>query len=138
MSFKKIALFSIGCLSIVLGTLGIFLPVLPTTPLVLLAGICFSASSPKIYALIKKSTFFGSYIENYRNKTGVPLHVKIKSIISMWILLAVSAFFMNKTWAYIVFPLIGTSVTIHILLLRTQKSEKKPIGDPKNIRQEFR
>jgi uncharacterized membrane protein YbaN (DUF454 family) len=116
---KKIVLFASGCVCIVLGTLGVFLPVLPTTPFVLLAGICFSASSPKMYELIRKSKFFGPYIENYRNKTGVPINVKITSIFSMWLLLALSAFFMHTVWAYIVFPLIGTAVTTHIILLHS-------------------
>jgi uncharacterized membrane protein YbaN (DUF454 family) len=84
---------------IALGTLGVFLPVLPTTPFVILAGVCFSASSPKMYEVIRKSKFFGPYIENYRNKTGVPLSVKITSIISMWLLLALSVFLVQKTWA---------------------------------------
>jgi uncharacterized membrane protein YbaN (DUF454 family) len=122
---KKILLLIAGCVSLALGTLGIFLPLLPTTPLVLLAGICFSASSPKMYCFIRKSKFFGPYIENYRNKTGVPINVKITSIVSMWLLLAASAFFLEKTWAYIVFPIIGTAVTIHILLLKTQKRAQK-------------
>lgn len=127
MNLKKIVLFASGCFSLALGTLGIFLPVLPTTPFVLLAGLCFSASSPKIYGIIRKSKFFGSYIENYRNNTGVPVSVKMKSIFSMWLLLALSAYFMNKTWAYIVFPIIGTAVSIHILLLKTRKKEQDMI-----------
>jgi uncharacterized membrane protein YbaN (DUF454 family) len=131
LNLKKMVLFALGLLSLGLGTLGAFLPVLPTTPFVLLAGICFSASSPKMYELIRKSKFFGPYIENYRNKTGVPLSVKITSIISMWLLLAFSAFFMNKTWSFIVFPLIGCAVTIHILLLKTQKKEKQILEQPK-------
>jgi uncharacterized membrane protein YbaN (DUF454 family) len=121
LNIKKILLFASGCISIVLGTFGIFLPILPTTPFVILAGICFSASSPKMYEIIRKSKFFGPYIENYRNKSGVPMKVKITSIISLWILLALSAFFMNKRIAYIIFPLIGCAVTIHIILLKTRE-----------------
>ena len=137
MNIKKIVLFTVGCLSIALGTIGVFLPVLPTTPFVILAGICFSASSPWMYAIIRKSKFFGPYIENYRNKTGVPRSVKTVSIISMWFLLAVSAYFMNKLWSYILFPMIGTAVTIHILLLKTQRAEKKTINPPNPLGQEL-
>ncbi|MDR2900657.1 MAG: YbaN family protein [Treponema sp.] len=122
--------FALGLLCLGLGTVGAFLPVLPTTPFVILAGICFSVSSPKMNAIIQRSKFFGPYIENYRNKTGVPLSAKITSIISMWLLLAISAFFMHKTWSYIVFPLIGSAVTIHILLLKTQRIEQ-PSNQPK-------
>jgi uncharacterized membrane protein YbaN (DUF454 family) len=124
LTIKKILLFAAGCLTLSLGMLGLFLPILPTTPFIILSGICFSASSPKMYEIIRKSKFFGPYIEHYRNKSGVPLSVKITSIFSMWLLLAVSAFFMHKTWAFFVFPLIGTAVSIHISLLKTRKNEK--------------
>lgn len=137
MNIKKIVLFTAGCLSIFLGTLGVFLPVLPTTPFVILAGICFSASSPKIYTIIRKSKFFGPYIENYREKTGVPRSVKAVSIFSLWLLLSFSAYFMNKPWSYILFSVIGIAVTVHILLIRTRKTEKEIINSPKPLEQEL-
>jgi uncharacterized membrane protein YbaN (DUF454 family) len=120
---KKILLLAAGWLSLALGGLGVFLPLLPTTPFVLLAGICFSASSPRLYELLVKSPFFGPYIENYRSGRGVPLAVKVRSLVTLWGLLAVSAFFTKKLIMVIVFAVVGTAVTVHILCLKTRRKE---------------
>lgn len=62
----------LGCIAVVLGTIGIFVPGLPTTPFVLLASWCFYRSSPRLQAWLLQS-FLGKYIREYRDKGGLPL-----------------------------------------------------------------
>ena len=59
---KKYVLIACGFLLLALGAVGIVIPVVPTTPFVLLAAGCFSASSPKAYQFLLRSRFFGPYI----------------------------------------------------------------------------
>lgn len=121
---KKAALFLSGWVLLLAAAVGVFLPVLPTTPLVLLAAVCFSCSSEKAYRFLLKSRFFGPYIENYRTGRGVPAAAKVRGIVVLWLLLAVSAVAMRRTWSTVMFAVIGAGVTTHLLLLKTEKQEK--------------
>ena len=74
---KKIALILIGVLSVILGVIGIFLPILPTTPLILLAGYCFLKSSKRLYNKLIKNKYLGIYIKNYYEKKEFPKKQKL-------------------------------------------------------------
>ena len=104
-----------------LGTIGIALPVLPTTPFILLAAICFSASSEKFYNWLLKSRVFGPYIENYRTKQGISNIHKIASIVFLWTGLIFSMAVVQTIWVYVVLGAVGIGVTIHLLLIKTKK-----------------
>lgn len=73
---KKILLLCAGSISLALGVVGIFLPVLPTTPFLLLAAACFSASSQRLHRFLTRNKYLGAYLDNYKNKFGVPLQSK--------------------------------------------------------------
>ena len=120
---KKAVLFLSGWTLLLLAAIGVFLPILPTTPFVLLAALCFSCSSEKMHRFLLKSRLFGPYIENYRTGRGVPAAAKARGIAMLWLLLAVSAFAMRKAWATAMFAVIGIGVTIHLLLLKTRKRQ---------------
>ena len=77
---KKIFLLSLGTISLVLGCLGIFLPLLPTTPFLLLSAFCFSKSSEKFHKALLENKIFGQYIRDYQEKKGVTLKNKIIAI----------------------------------------------------------
>lgn len=66
-----------GLLSLALGILGIFLPVLPTTPLVLLAAFCFGKGSPRLRAWILGHRRFGPMIADWEATGAIPRRVKI-------------------------------------------------------------
>ncbi|MHB8062540.1 MAG: YbaN family protein [Ruminiclostridium sp.] len=121
---KKIVLLISGWALIVIAAIGVFLPILPTTPLVILAAMCFSYSSERMHRFLLKSHFFGSYIENFKTKQGISVATKASGIIVLWVLLTISAVSMNKTWSTIMFAVIGIGVTTHLLLLKTKKSVK--------------
>ena len=86
----------LGCISVVLGTVGIFVPGLPTTPLVLLASWCFYRSSPRLQAWLLQS-FLGKYIREYRDKGGLTLLKRISIILLMATMVAISTIFFIKT-----------------------------------------
>lgn len=119
---KQWILKIIGFSCLGLGAVGIFLPVLPTTPFVLLAAICFSFASPELSAWLEKNKYFGPYIDNYKNKTGVPLRHKVGGILFMWIMMVISMLIIQKPVMYLVLFVIGVLVTIHIAMLKTRKN----------------
>jgi len=103
-----------------IGVVGIVLPVLPATPFVIVSAFCFGKSSKRFENWLSNNRYFGSYIENYKTKRGVPLDVKFKSIVFLWVTLIVSAILFSSAW-YIPLILIiaGIAVTLHITLLKT-------------------
>ncbi len=111
----------IGFISLSLGTVGIFLPVLPTTPFLLLAAGCFSAGSPKMEAMLMKNRYFGSYIENYRYKTGVPRKAKTHAVLFLWGGLVISMILIKTLVMTGILIIIGIGVTIHINRLKTKE-----------------
>ena len=119
---KKYVLIVCGGLLLTLAAVGIVIPVLPTTPFVLLAAGCFSASSPKTYRLLLRSRFFGPYIEHYKNGGGVTKAAKARGIITLWVLLGISAVFVKVPWLYLLLGAVGIGVTLHLLLIRTRPS----------------
>ena len=82
----------LGCISVVLGTMGIFVPGLPTTPFVLLASWCFYRSSPRLQAWLLQSCL-GKYIREYSDKGGLTLRKRIYIILLMATMVAISTIF---------------------------------------------
>lgn len=82
---KRVFLIVAGSISLGMGILGIFLPVLPTTPLLLLAAACYVRSSDRLYQWLITNKRFGPYILNYREGKGIPLKSKIMGVTLIWI-----------------------------------------------------
>ena len=111
-------------ISLGLAILGIFLPVLPTTPLLLLAAFLFLRSNRRLYDWLMNHPRFGSYIKNFTMHKSIPLHVKIISVGTLWLTLLYCAIFVAEHWIFrAFFILIAVGVTIHILSYKT--SERK-------------
>ena len=81
-----------GCIAVVLGTIGIFVPGLPTTPFVLLASWCFYRSSPRLQAWLLQS-FLGKYIREYRDKGGLTTRKRVYITLLMATMVAISTIF---------------------------------------------
>ena len=114
-----------GTVCVGLGMLGIFLPLLPTTPFLLLAAACYIRSSEKFYRWLIANRWFGRYIRNYREGRGVPLSTKVMAIGLLWITIGYSAFFVVDILAVrILLILIAAGVTVHLVLLKTYRREK--------------
>ena len=119
---KSALLIAGGVLSVALGTLGVFVPLLPTTPFLLLAAWCFARSSDRLYAWLLNHRWFGSYIRNYREHGAIPLHTKIVTVALLWVTIGSSAVFVARTWwLRALLGVIAVGVTIHVLRLKTLK-----------------
>lgn len=113
-------LIGAGTFFVGLGILGIFLPVLPTTPFLLLAAAFYARSSQRFYNWLLCNRWFGDYIRNYIQGRGVPLRVKVLTIALLWITIGLSAAFVVQAFAVrLVLVLIAVGVSLHIVLLRT-------------------
>jgi uncharacterized membrane protein YbaN (DUF454 family) len=111
-----------GSLLVGLGIMGIFVPMLPTTPFLLLAAACYARSSPKFYYWLLNNKWFGSYIRNYRQRKGIPLTVKIFTLALLWLTIGTSATFaVQSLTVRIILILIAIGVSIHILTIKTLK-----------------
>ncbi len=121
-SFIKWVLLVLGTLFVGLGILGIFLPLLPTTPFLLLAAACYARSSKRFYNWLLNNKWFGKYIKNYREGKGVPIKVKIMAISLLSITTIFSSLFVIKNlYVSIVLMSIAVIVAIYILSLRSVK-----------------
>jgi uncharacterized membrane protein YbaN (DUF454 family) len=118
----KILYFLGGTFSLTLGIIGIALPILPTTPFLLLAAACYARSSQRFYNWLINNRILGSYIRNYLEGKGLPIRVKIFTITLLWIMISISAFIIIEIiWLRIVLIVIAIAVTIHIILIRPKK-----------------
>lgn len=115
---KKIILLILGSISLAFGFIGILLPILPTTPFVILAATCFAIGSPKMNERLSKSRLFGEFVRNYRENTGVKKKTKRKALISLWVSMLISAIIVHKIVVCLILVLVGSCVTFHILSLK--------------------
>jgi hypothetical protein len=116
---------TIGIISVGLGTAGVFLPLLPTTPFLLLAAACFVRSSDRLYQWLIHNRWFGSYIRNYREHRALPLRAKVIALILLWTTMSYSVFALavNKV-LQVSLLLIAAVVTVYLLSLKTLAKEK--------------
>lgn len=118
-SIKKILLIISGSISLAIGFVGVFLPVLPTTPFVLLAGGCFIKSSKKLYLWMINNRVFGKYVDNYLKYRAVTLKSKVISLLFLWgMILSSAIFFVENMHFKILLIVIAVSVSAHIILLK--------------------
>lgn len=124
-TFKKIALISLGWLFTILGIVGIFLPLLPTTPFLLLSVTCFYHSSPKYHDWLINNRFLGKYISNYGEKKGIPLKAKITALLLLNLTIATSIFLFHKyTHVVLILLLVAFGVSIFLVSRKTLHSNK--------------
>ncbi len=108
-----------GIVFTVLGIIGIFVPVWPTTPFLLVAAWLFAGASPRLYRWLNRTPYLCYYLENYRAGTGVPVRLKIQTLVFLWLGLALSACFWSNWLYYLLLAVVGCGVTAHILCLRS-------------------
>lgn len=112
----------LGSISLALGILGIFLPLLPTTPFLLLTAALYFKGSPRLYQWLLNHKYFGIYIRNFRENKAIPLRAKIVFLLLMWGTMLYCIFFLIPlVWVKVVMFLIAAGVTYHILSFKTLK-----------------
>ncbi|MFC1847714.1 YbaN family protein [Chloroflexota bacterium] len=119
-SLSRPLLIAAGTFFVVLAFLGVFLPLLPTTPFLLLAAACYARSSERLNNWLLRNRLFGTAIRDYQAGKGISPRVKALSITLLWITVGFSAAFVVHILALkVILVLIGTGVTIYILTVRT-------------------
>jgi uncharacterized membrane protein YbaN (DUF454 family) len=115
----KLFLIILGMISVGLGAIGIVLPVLPTTPFLLLAAWLFLRSSDRFYNWLMNHKVFGKYVKDYIEKKGVRKGIKIWALALLWPSIIFSSFYIPLWIGRVTLYIIATLVTIHILKLKT-------------------
>jgi uncharacterized membrane protein YbaN (DUF454 family) len=122
----RYALLAIGWLSVVLGVIGIFLPVLPTTPFLLLAAACFMRSSKRFYLWLINHPHLGPWIVDYLEGQGIPLKGKVYAIGLMWLSISLSCYLVPLFWARAFMLTSAVLVSLYILKQKTLARPKAP------------
>ncbi len=133
-ALRKGFLVTIGIIAVGLGTVGVFVPLLPTTPFLLLSAACFIRSSDRLYDWLIHHRWFGSYIRNYREHKAITLRAKVISLTLLWSVIGYSAACVARTWwLKTLLGLVAISVTAHVLLLKTltPQRRKDPEASPR-------
>lgn len=119
----RIFLIIVGSVSLVLGIVGIFVPMLPTTPFLLLSAAAWVKASPNLYAWLINHRIFGEYIRNYREHRAIPLRAKIISVSLVWLTIGYCIFAVVDEWwwAQVLMALLATAISWHILSFKTLK-----------------
>lgn len=119
-AFKKYALISAGLASTALGVAGIFIPLLPTTPFLLLAAACFLRSSDSLYEKLTTHRILGEYIRNYSERRAITLKTKITAIVLLWLSIGYSVIYIiNLIYVKMILLVIAACVTAHLVSLNT-------------------
>lgn len=120
----KYMLIIVGVLSLGLGTIGIILPLLPTTPFLLLSAFCFMKSSVRLHDWLIGHKILGRYIYNYITYHAIPKKTKVISILLLWLSLTVSILLVQKALVTIILIIIGLAVSVHLLTLKSLESKE--------------
>ena len=119
---RKWLLIIAGSFFVALGIFGIFIPLLPTTPFLLLASACYIRSSKRLYNWLLNNRLLGIYLKNYIEKKAIPLKVKLITISILWLTIGYSIIFVIHVFLVkFILILIAIGVSIHIGIMRTYK-----------------
>ena len=126
----KVLLIATGTFFIGLGIVGIFVPVLPTTPFLLISAALYARSSKRFYNWLVNNKIFGRYIKNYREGKGIPLKLKIITIALLWITIGCSAIFaIDIFWVRFILVVIAIGVSIYIIGIKPKDKSKIGFSD---------
>lgn len=130
----RVLLMFVGWLSVVLGVLGIFLPVLPTTPFLLLAAACFVRTSPRFYDWLVRHPKLGKYVIYYLDGKGIPKKAKVYTLVVLWSTMFITAFvLLDSTIVRVILPTIGLLVSIYILRQPTLDIKDEPLPEQPRV-----
>jgi len=118
-------LFALGLLCTALAVAGIFLPLLPTVPLLLLAAACFARSSERFHARLLGHPRLGPMIAGYLDGRGIPLRARNRALLLLWLSIAVSAWFVPLPWVRLLLFFIAAAVSLYLLRLPLMIDDKE-------------
>lgn len=118
---RQATLWASGWVSLGLGIVGIVLPLLPTTPFLLLSAWCFAGSSKKAHHWLLHHRVLGPTIRAWQNGEGIPARVRNRAIAAIWLGMLLSMFIVGRWWVTITLALIGAGVSLYLFRLPVQK-----------------
>lgn len=128
MGIKKIILIVVGCICLALGTVGVFLPVLPTTPFYLVTLYCFARSSKRLEDWFKGTKLYKKHLESFVEKRGMLPQTKASILITVTLLMGLGIFFMARKGIWIPCVILGVVWTAHLVyflfFVKTIKAEE--------------
>jgi len=118
---KRILFIVLGTLFLGIGCIGIILPILPTTPFLLLAAACYLRGSERIHQWMLRNRIFGKFIRNYLEGKGITPRQKVFTLAFLWLMMTFTIFYMIENLILrILLFMIAFAVSVHILKLPTQ------------------
>jgi uncharacterized membrane protein YbaN (DUF454 family) len=124
-ALKRYLLIALGTLCLAIGIVGIFTPILPTTPFLLLAAYCYLRSSKRFHSWLMSNRVFGGYIRSYTEGRGIPLKVKLFTITLLWVTIGISIWLVANWIVTAVLLAVAVGVSLHIAFIRRKKD--KPV-----------
>jgi len=128
MGIKKIIIIVVGCICLALGTVGVFLPVLPTTPFYLVTLYCFARSSKRLEDWFKGTKLYKKHLESFVEKRGMLPQTKASILITVTLLMGLGIFFMARKGIWIPCVILGVVWTAHLVyflfFVKTIKAEE--------------
>ncbi|MBN2565544.1 MAG: YbaN family protein [Candidatus Eisenbacteria bacterium] len=113
-------LVAAGLVCVGLGVAGVLIPLLPTTPFLLLAAACFARSSDRFYNWLMNNRWMGDYVRYYVEYRATTLATKVGSIATLWCVLGLTFIFFTQSWVVrSLLVAVGAGVTLHLLSLKT-------------------
>ena len=123
----RIAANILGSLALVLAVLGIFVPLLPTTPFLLLASACYARGSPRLHQWLRNHPSFGKYLRDFEDGRGIPLRGKVLALVMMWTSMLYAIW---KVALAVKFVLAAIACGVTIYLLRLPTTPRDPEQRP--------
>lgn len=111
---QRTILLILGWLAVVLATLGVVLPLLPTTPFLLLAAWCFARSSPRFHHWLLYRSWFGGYLRHWQQYRAMPPGAKPRAIVITLLTFAVSLYFVKMMWVRVLLLIILACLLIFL------------------------
>ncbi len=121
----RIILIIIGWLAVALGTLGVFLPLLPTTPFILLAAWCFARSSPRFHDWLLYRSWFGGYLRHWQRYKAMPPGAKPRAIAVILLTFGVSLWLVNLLWVRLLLLVILCGLLIFLWRIPVVDAEQQ-------------
>lgn len=121
---RRVLLLAVGALCVALAAVGVVLPLLPTTPFLLAAVVCFGRSSSRVHRWLMFNRVFGRYLRDYVTGKGAPWRVRIPILAILWTGILLSAFLaVDAFWVRVILFIIAGGVTLHIVTLRSATAQ---------------
>lgn len=125
----RLALIIVGWFSVAAGVAGLFLPIVPTVPFLLLAVACFARSSRRFHDWLVEHAYLGPLVRDYLNGAGIPRKAKAMAIGMVWVSFPTSTFlFVRTAWLKVLLIFVALCITVYLVSLPTAKPDNDAIS----------